>query len=599
MASKRTLRYVWTVALSGRSRVLLSLRLLIQACGAETTFIDASSFPSAVDWLAVLVEDASGQLVESFGLQPLSGSPVRVELQSASDLDRLVLLGFQQADLEGLVRDFSGSSMARPFRTPMPTEAALPRARWQLSASLEGEGMEADARHRQLGSDALLPCESRGDGVASGVFQASCAAQTCVPLARQVGCQLEIDFRVECGAEVLEGRVTPRGDFEVPAQDGWFGACHPVPPRQGAQFAIECQQAGDETCRVEGGPKAPDADLEWEALSLLGAPLTSPEPRLPRVAIGIWPLGPDELVMAAPGRGSCDTEQTRQLLFVSRSALELTRSATVSDCIMQLETSADGREVWGASAFPVAILRMDAGGRVLARRALELEAVPADGGPHSMSYDPSTHTLVVVFGPFGLEDPEFVEYVSFDPDTLAMKASKVFHRPRMENAVIAWGSLVTLDDESDTLRFLSLADFAEQRSFQLSPEHARRNYDSLEYSLVLDRLLIRVSGRYRQVMTVGPNDRSSSVINFETQLQPYALAGIGPSSSKRMLVGFGLTTAPAHSMFGVVDLEGERFIPGLSTLDGDHPSFAYSDEREEAAYVLLRSSAQLLKVRLR
>jgi hypothetical protein len=142
-----------------------------------------------------------------------------------------------------------------------------------------------------------------------------------------------------------------------------------------------------------------------------------------------------------------------------------------------------------------------------------------------------------------------------------------------------------------------LPSFQEKREVLPHAGHERRNYASIVFAPAINSLLIRVSSRYRAVVSIDAGDELRRVFNFETTLHPYGITPLASAGGMRLLVAFGEPVAPAHGFFAVIDRERSLYFPDLSRFDGDFPDVAYSDVQAEAAFVLLRRSAQIMKVR--
>lgn len=577
--------------------------LAATACRSDTLFISSLDLPTEGDWLLLATLDASGRFVRASGLAPSREGALRLEGEPLEPDDQLVVMGFREAELEGRVAA-DEASRALPFRVASERDPILPRPAWQVGRAVVGAVLEPVNTTLALTSEAMLPCPELGASGAPAVFQTDCATAPCVPNVVQDGCRAELDFRSECGAGRVRGRLDARGGLEPALEDEWFGTCAAAEPEPGSPFRLECTKGAERRCEVQGRIVPTSPRVAWDTLRVVPeAPDTTSSADPERLAGAIVPLGEDTLLLFGPPRGSCSSGAPQRLYFIDRGRFSVVRTATVGDCLVHLgpdpspsTTGSPGLLAIGVD--PLAWVRMDAAGRVVDRQAISLEHQAPSLVPLSVVYHPGTHRLVASFGAPDRDDRRFVEYLSFDADTLAAGGQLLGDGPRAELLGVAWGELVILDDDREALRFVSPLDFTDGRSITLSLEMERRNYVRIGFFPSLDQIAIRVSGRFRSLVLVGRDARPRRAFSFETTSFPYAYAPTPWDSGQSLLMGFYENTGLAPSGYlSLLRPETAQFEPGLTRLEVDTPDDMYSDDRDAYVYVLQRRSGRLLRVR--
>lgn len=568
------------------------------ACSSDLFFIPSDDLPDEADWWAVVALDSAGLLLRASGLSSARDPTLRVDVEPLAASDRVLVLGFRSSELQGLVDLDSLDTLSRPLRFATEFEPILPEASWQFARAVGEDGLTPDATQLSLTSEASRPCPDVGSAGAPGVFQISCAEQPCIPNVVQRECSLELDFRAECGAGRVFGRSDARGGFTAQAPAEWFGICESKTPAPDASFSLECREGNERTCQILAYPAASRPGIRWDAVRLIpDAPRTA-GPEDPELLAGaIIPVGEESLVLFGPPRYTCPPGFEQRLYFVSRADLTFTRTATLSECLNHLGVDPVTGALLGMSAAPFAWVRMDEEGRVTERRPFSLEHPGSRPVPLSVVYHPRSHRMVASFGEPMREDREVVEYVSFDADTLVADARSVVERPRSEYLVVAWDEFIILDDDNEALRFVSLPDFQTDRIITLSRIDERRQYARVGFFPAIDRLGLRIGGRGRSMVLVGPDGRQERVYNFETNGLPYSYALAPWARPAALLVGIHeIDGANSTGALAMLHPETLQYAPGLVPVDGDTPDDMYSGEGDPHTYVLLRRTARLLEV---
>lgn len=590
--------YWRAVGASPRHRLrVLPFLLAVGGCGPSTLFISTSELPEGADWIAVVALSSDGRFLRASGLSRIEDGPLELPGEPLEPKGRAVVLGFAESELNGRVES-EETRRKLPLRVATEIEAALPEPLWQVGRAADEEALAVERPRLPFTSDALIPCPPVGSPGSPGVFQIDCATAPCVPNVVQRGCHLELDFRSECGAGRVRGRLDARAGFAPEATSEWFGACAPTPAAPGAFFSLDCREGGERKCGIQGRPAANSDAVSMESLTLVpGAPERASPEDPERLGGSIIPLGEDQLVLFGPPGGGCPAGGPRTLYFVSRPDFSVAGTATVTDCLRHLGLDPVTGGLIGISLSPLAWVRLDTSGRVTERRPIALQHPHVTPAPLAVAYHPASRRWATSFGEPQRDDRRHVEYVSFDADTLARSGGLVVDRPRAEFLAVAWGEVVVLDDDREALRFVTMPDFEDRRAVILAPETERKNHVRLAFFPSIDRVLIRVAGRSRSIVQVDRQGAVSRAFNFETTSLPYSFALAPWDAQGGVLVGLVDDDLQGSGYLSLLRPYTAQFEPGLMRVEGDGPYDLYSDEREPYVYVILRRTGRLLRVR--
>lgn len=319
-------------AMRGRLWLLVPLALGCQSRSASLSL----TVPPGIDWLLAVYRAGDGSAVAASAL----GAADEVITLEVDDLPapRLSVLGFRQAQLEGLLSDAAACGTFRPAEAGDPI---LPEPAW-VSSFQRSDGRFA-ALVEPLGPVALtaacLPrCPPRLEGL---IYDVSCPGGVCQALPEQHQCRLDVALDGSCAGAIASFDIGGRGDLSP------TGACATL-------------------------PAAPDADLSVSCTAPSGAPCTlsvySDDPA-PRLDIVEHPTNEnsDYVSVAVPELGYIVFLRARppplgpEFVLVEADRLGVHDNVPAPPCADHLQAARDGTTFYASSCSTVSLGRYDVG----------------------------------------------------------------------------------------------------------------------------------------------------------------------------------------------------------------------------------------------
>lgn len=384
------------------------------------------------------------------------------------------------------------------------------------------------------------------------------------------------------------------GQYEVLSAAATLGTCEQTEPRAEGELALSCDRPNDPECRIDFFPPEARIPLEVSKLKLVA----DAEELYTggRRAGGLALLNAHELVVFVAARAPCVTGEENRLVFVDRATLSVTRTATTSLCVDLLEKDPSGDGLVGLTRRPVQAVRLDAEGRLLASRAVELLAPDPELESVAWGWHPSRRSAAVWIAIRGSRDQRPHNFVELRWSDLATVGAMV--RPGESSFPVAMtaGAFVMVDDDTDRLRYFDRVGGDETAVVPLTGASlTNRSYWAMMRLGDTERLLLFINSPRDSVSLVEASGSFRRLVGNELTQSPYSAAPL-PGHGARLLVGAGHPSGMAELV--VFDPGAGYFLPGRVDLGvQDLPWGTTSDGLDPYVFILMRDTTHLIRVR--